>query len=152
MQNGSVNLSNGEEYYFVEQNTDCQGKEPSVLFVHGNTAGALAWRDTMNHIKDFKRHQIAVDLRGMGKSSYKNPTTRYGHWAEDLKDLCKKKGIEKCAVVGWSLGGGIAMKLAEIAPELVVKVALVASMPHNSVELMNGEKKCFTAAEIKEIP
>ena len=83
-----------------------------MVFVHGNTSSTISWIEHMEHLKDWKRHMIAMDLRGMGKSSYKNPTTRYAHWAEDLKDFCKVKGIEKCAVVGWSLGGGISMKLA----------------------------------------
>ena len=95
-----MKLSNGEEIFYVEANSDCMGKEPSVLFIHGTSSGAFSWKDTMMHLKDFKRHQIALDLRGFGKSTYKSPTTRFIHWAEDLKDFCKQRGIEKVAVVG----------------------------------------------------
>ena len=44
------------------------------------------------------------------------------------------------------------MKLAEIAPELVVKLFLVCSIPHTSVQLMNGDKECKTAADAGEVP
>ena len=106
----------------------------------------------MNGLSNLKRHLIAVDLRGMGKSSLKNPANRYGHWAQDMKEFCQAKKIEKCMAIGESMGGGVAMKFAEIAPEIVVKMLLVSSMPHTSIEFLNGDKQCKTAAEIKEHP
>ena len=44
------------------------------------------------------------------------------------------------------------MKFAEIAPELVVKLLLVCSVPHTPIKIMNGDKECKTVAEIKEVP
>ena len=61
-------------------------------------------------------HLIAIDLRGFGKSSYKTPCNRFEAWANDLKQFCKIRGITQCIANGWSFGGGVAMKLAEIAP------------------------------------
>jgi len=112
MKEGNIKLSNEEELFFYECNTECLGKEPSLVFVHGNTSSSESWRDTIEHIQKAERNIIAIDLRGFGRSSYKNPCTRYGHWAEDIKELCNMRGIKKCIVNGWSFGGGVSMKLA----------------------------------------
>ena len=66
----------------------------------------------MEGMKELKMHLVAVDQRGFGKSSWNTPCTRLVNWAEDLRDFCKVRGIEKCIVNGWSFGGGVAMKLA----------------------------------------
>lgn len=81
MKEGMITLSNEEEIYFREINEEFIGKEPSILFVHGNTSGSYAWVDTMENLKGMKRHLIAVDQRGFGKSSWKNPCNRFLAWA-----------------------------------------------------------------------
>ena len=43
-------------------------------------------------------------------------------------------------VNGWSFGGGVAMKFAEIAPEMVVKMILTCSGPLEGLKMMNGAK------------
>ena len=139
MKSGFVELPNKEEIYYVEENIEFLGKEASVLFVHGNSSSSFSWLKTISGIKDkIKRHIIALDQRGFGKSSYKNHCNRFINWAEDLRDFCKKKGVKKCIVNGWSFGGGVSMKLAEISPELVVKLILTNSVPHTGIKIMNG--------------
>ena len=82
------------------------------MFVHGNFSTCEWWHDTIANLKYLKRHLIAVDQRGFGKSSYKKPCLCFGDWAEDLKAFCKARGIEKCIANGWSFGGGVSMKFA----------------------------------------
>lgn len=55
---------------------------------------------------------IAVDLRGFGSSSYKNKCSKLADWAGDVIDLLTIKKVDKVLVIGWSLGGAIAMKMA----------------------------------------
>jgi pimeloyl-ACP methyl ester carboxylesterase len=85
MKEGTIRLNNNEEIYYYECNTKHLGKEPSLVFVHGNTSSSEAWRDTIEHIQNIKRHIVALDLRGFGRSTYKQPCNRYVHWAEDIK-------------------------------------------------------------------
>jgi pimeloyl-ACP methyl ester carboxylesterase len=47
------------------------------------------------------------------------------------------KNILKVILIGWSFGGGVSMKLAEIAPELVIKIVLTCSVSHLGLALTN---------------
>lgn len=80
---------------------------------------------------------FAVDQRGFGKSSYKQPVTRFTQHAEDLKSFIELKGLKDVVLVGWSYGGGIAMKTAEIAPELVSKIIPTCSISHMGLPFSN---------------
>ena len=58
------------------------GKEPSVIFVHGNSSSSYSWLETIDKIKDrVKKHIVAVDQRGFGKSSFKSTCNRFADWA-----------------------------------------------------------------------
>ena len=93
MKEASLKLPNEEEIFYRECNEEFIGKEPSVLFIHGNTSGSLAWVDVMEDMKELKMHLVAVDQRGFGKSSWNTPCNRFVNWAEDLREFCKLKGI-----------------------------------------------------------
>lgn len=41
---------------------------------------------------------------------------RFQKHAEDLIDFIKLKGLSNVVLIGWSYGGGISMKAAELAP------------------------------------
>ena len=69
---------------------------------------------------------IAVDRPGYGGSDAPRDWTRRS-MAEDILALLDDLGIDRCAVLGWSSGGQIALACAAVAPERVAAVGLVAS-------------------------
>lgn len=73
---------------------------------------------------------IAIDLRGFGKSTYHHPCYRFRDWALDVVDFCKVLDLKKIIINGWSFGGTVSQKVAEIAPDLVHKLILTASVCH----------------------
>jgi pimeloyl-ACP methyl ester carboxylesterase len=77
-------------------------------------------------------------LRGFGDSSYNKNCSYLKDWAEDLLDFCKIKAIKQCVAIGWSFGGAIALKLAEVAPELVSKVVLTCSVSYLGIKLLDS--------------
>ena len=107
--------------------------KPTLLFIHGNFSNWSWWSETINALKKYDYHIIAVDLRGFGKSSYKQPCKHFADWAADLADFCELKEVKQCFAIGWSFGGGISMKLAEMAPNLVQKLILTCSVPHEGL-------------------
>jgi len=81
--------------------------------VHGNFSAWIWWSDILELLQDNKNyHVIAIDQRGFGKSSYHQPVRRFTQHAEDLKNFIELKGLKEVVLVGWSYGGGIAMKTA----------------------------------------
>jgi pimeloyl-ACP methyl ester carboxylesterase len=150
MQSDVITLANQEKLYYEEHGSEFIGQSPSLLFVHGNFSTCEWWHDTINHLKHLKRHLIALDLPGCGKSSFINPCIRFLDWAQDLKEFCQLRGIAKCVAIGWSFGGGISLKLAEIAPELVSKIILTCTVSDKGYMMISEGKPCQTREEIAE--
>lgn len=96
------------------------GGGPAVLLVHGFSLDRDMWR-AMAPILAAQRDVIAVDLRGFGRSE--PPTGPYTHMA-DLAALMDGLAIERAAIAGLSMGGGVALDFAVAYPERVT--ALIA--------------------------
>ena len=100
------------------------GNEACIL-LHGFGEGAYIWNDLAPSIASSFR-TLAVDLRGHGDSSW-DPKGGYsveGHVA-DLIEVIDALQIGRLALVGHSLGGNIAIRIAAARPESVIGLAIV---------------------------
>ena len=66
-----------------------------------------------------------VDPRGIGESTKSPPPYTVEGWAEDFAALIKALNVGPMHVLGSSLGGAMAMALAERAPQLVKTLTVV---------------------------
>lgn len=103
-----------------------------VLFVHGNCSSARFFEQTMTSLPGGYR-AIAPDLRGYGDSEGApiDATRGVRDFADDLAALLQSPelGVSgKVHVVGWSIGGGVALQLAIDHGDLVGKIVLEAAM------------------------
>ncbi|MBO9999264.1 MAG: alpha/beta hydrolase [Cyanobacteria bacterium SID2] len=69
---------------------------------------------------------IAPDLRGYGKSRPPGPFAMTDH-LDDLEALLDRLQVDRCWVLGWSLGGILGLELALRSPERVVGLVGVAT-------------------------
>jgi proline iminopeptidase len=69
---------------------------------------------------------LAPDLRGYGTSRVKENYQLEDH-LDDLIELLDAQHINRCIVLGWSLGGILAMELALRYPERVAGLVLIAT-------------------------
>ncbi len=69
---------------------------------------------------------VAPDLRGYGRSQVADPFVMGDH-LQDLELLLNRLGWQECLVLGWSLGGILALELALRLPERVKGLVLVAT-------------------------
>lgn len=106
-----------------------RGAGPAMVLLHGFGGGtyhfdALADRLSRTH------HTIAVDLKGFGYSQ-RDATTGLSHadQVEMLTRLLGQLGVKRAIVVGHSMGGAIAQRLAATHPDLVEALVLIASAP-----------------------
>lgn len=106
-------------------NVYVQGKGFPILGLHGHPGTGHNLSVFTNHLS--KRYQtFAPDLRGYGKSRFNGNFAMSDHLT-DLEALLDRFEIEKCLVLGWSLGGILAMELALRLPQRVTGLILVAT-------------------------
>ncbi len=95
-----------------------------VLLVHGFPLGAWMWERQIEALAP-RRRVLAPDLRGFGGSPLGAPPPRtIEDHAADLASLLDARGIGRVAVVGFSMGGYVALALAERRPDLLGALVL----------------------------
>lgn len=100
-----------------------------ICLVHGNVSSSRFWAELMAETPDEYR-VVAPDLRGYGDSETKpvDATRGVRDFTEDLAALFDELGFETVALVGWSIGGGIAMQYAIDHPGTLTELVLVSTM------------------------
>ena len=105
---------------------------PAVLLLHGNVASSRYYEDLMMALSSAWR-LVAPDLRGYGLSAVApvDATKGLGDFSQDALALVSTLGLGgggPLHVMGWSLGGGVAMQMAIDAPEKIASLTLLAPM------------------------
>jgi pimeloyl-ACP methyl ester carboxylesterase len=73
------------------------------------------------------RQVIGVDLQSHGRSPVADRPMRFETMADDIADLIRHLGFDKANVMGFSLGGGVALRTAIQHPEVVDHLVLVST-------------------------
>lgn len=104
------------------------GDGPAVLLLHGFGGSTVTWRETIPALADAGFDVYALDLRGFGLSD-KGYAADYDHAAQAGRVVAwmDAVGLERAALVGHSMGGNVAARVALIAPERVTGLALVSA-------------------------
>ncbi|MEO1298350.1 MAG: alpha/beta hydrolase [Cyanobacteria bacterium J06636_16] len=102
-----------------------KGEGYPVLCLHGHPGNGRCMSVFTNMLSERFR-TIAPDLRGYGRSRANAPFEMTAH-LDDITELLETLAIERCLVLGWSLGGIVAMELALRYPERVEGLILVAT-------------------------
>ncbi|MBV9453576.1 MAG: alpha/beta hydrolase [Rubrobacter sp.] len=104
-----------------------------VLFIHGNVSSCRFFEETLAALP-FGYRGLAPDLRGFGESETKplNASKGLRDFSEDLHALLTTLGLgqdQKIHLVGWSMGGGIAMQYTIDHADKVASVTLINPIP-----------------------
>ena len=100
------------------------GAGSPIVLVHGFGSDCRVW-DGQVEVFARRYRVIRYDIRGHGKSALPQ-NTPYSH-ADDLKALLDYLGVSSPAIVGQSMGGGIAIDLALSHPNTPSALVLVDS-------------------------
>src|SRR5438445_5484253 len=71
---------------------------------------------------------LGVDLQSHGRSPAVDRPMRFETMADDIAALIKDLKLERAAIMGFSLGGAVALRTAIQHPELVERLVLVSAV------------------------
>jgi 2-succinyl-6-hydroxy-2,4-cyclohexadiene-1-carboxylate synthase len=118
---------NGVRYHTAQHGAP---KKMSLLLLHGFTGSSSNWADLMPRFSQ-QFSVIAVDILGHGRSASPPDSERYTmpHVAADLIALLDAWQIEQTALLGYSMGGRLALYLACNYPDRFSHLILESSSP-----------------------
>jgi pimeloyl-ACP methyl ester carboxylesterase len=110
---------------------------PAVVLLAGWGCSAYLYRKNLQPLADAGFRAIAVELKGQGESDKPLGTGEYtlDSLAEHTLDVLDALALPSTMLVGLSLGGGVAARVALRAPERVHKLALLAAVGLGPVRL-----------------
>ncbi|MCC7484711.1 MAG: alpha/beta hydrolase [Burkholderiales bacterium] len=128
-----------------------EGTGPAVALVHFLGGFSYQWRHQIAALKD-RFTCIAYDHRGFGFSTFN------GRWdvptgARELKGVLDALGVKKAHVVGYSMGGPIALAFNSQWPEMVGSLALIDTFAKNhthSAARIEESERCLRYMSMRE--
>jgi pimeloyl-ACP methyl ester carboxylesterase len=109
----------GQLIAYLESPGDQAGRDdPAVIFVHGNSSAARTWHPVLAGSFGRRFRCLALDLPGHGQSEPARDQADYSlpGYAAVLAGFAGALGAADAVVVGWSLGGHIALEAAPALP------------------------------------
>ena len=115
--------ANGVNYYY-----EVHGRGQPLLLLHGGL-GSIDMFGPILPALARERQIIAVDLHGHGRTVLGDRPISLVAIGDDLATVLEKLGYDSVDVLGYSFGGGAALRLAVQHPNLVRRLA-IASAPY----------------------
>jgi pimeloyl-ACP methyl ester carboxylesterase len=113
--------------------TGAQNK-PVLIAIHGSPGSGEALEKLANLLSPDYR-VIVPDLPGFGDSTRDIPDYSFRAHARYVLELMDKLGVAKAHLLGFSMGGGVVLSLADIAPDRVQSLTMLSAIGTQENEL-----------------
>ncbi|HEX7976432.1 MAG TPA: alpha/beta hydrolase [Anaerolineales bacterium] len=121
MANGNYSNINGLNLYY-----EVHGTGKPLVLLHGGFGGTWMFEQNLPAFST-NRQVIAMELQGHGHTADIDRPLSFEHMADDVAALIEHLGIGDSIVLGYSLGGGVALQTAIRHPNLVGKLVVVSA-------------------------
>ena len=118
----------------LHYDTRGDSSHPPLLFLHGFMGDSADWEDVVSHLSD-RYYCVTPDLPGHGRSLRAEGQGGRGRSysltgaAEAVKTVMRDAGLIPATVVGYSMGGRIALCLATRHPTICSKLVIESATP-----------------------
>jgi pimeloyl-ACP methyl ester carboxylesterase len=112
---------NGIKLYY-----EIYGKGRPLILLHGGLGAIEMFGPNLTELAK-NRQVIGVDLQGHGRTADIDRPMSVPFMADDIAALIKHLGLNRPDVMGYSLGGGVALLTAIRHPEVVGKLVIVST-------------------------
>jgi pimeloyl-ACP methyl ester carboxylesterase len=112
---------NGVTYYY-----EVYGKGEPLLLLHGGL-GSIEMFGPSLPVFSKGRKVIAVDLEGHARTPLGDRPFKLESQGDDMAELVKQLGHDQVDVLGFSMGGGVALRMAIQKPASVRRLVLVST-------------------------
>lgn len=113
--------ANGITYYY-----EIHGDGEPLLLLHGGLGSIDMFGPLLPMLAE-DRQVIGVDLHGHGRTPLGDRAISLIDMGDDMAVLLKDLGYDRIDVLGYSMGGGVALRLAVQHPDRVRRLALVSA-------------------------
>jgi pimeloyl-ACP methyl ester carboxylesterase len=111
----------GVHYYY-----ELHGKGEPLLLLHGGLGSIDMFGPNLPILAEHRR-VIAVDLQGHGRTTLGDRPISLIDMGDDMAAILEKLGHDQVDVLGYSMGAGVAFRLAVQHPNVVRRLALVSA-------------------------
>lgn len=103
---------------------------PTIVLLHGFTGSTATWQEVIELFKGRYR-TVVIDLTGHGRTAAPKETARYAmeQQVEDLEVLFDMLSLDQFTLVGYSMGGRVALAFTVKYPKRVTSLILESSSP-----------------------
>ena len=142
---------NGIKLYY-----EIQGSGKPLVLLHGGL-GALEMFGPNLAALAKGRQVIGVDLQGHGRTADIDRPLSVQFMADDIAALIKHLGLQSADIMGYSLGGGVALQTAIRHPEVVNKLVVVSTPFRRNgfyadILAQQGQVTAAAAEQMKQTP
>ncbi len=131
---GSPIIGKSTTLYYEHWDTARIGDERvPVLLLHGSPGSGSNFEKLGPELASDGRRVIAPDLPGYGYSPM-TPSMSHETNVRYMLAMLDELGIERVHVVGWSSGGGVGLEMAQLHPDRVASLTLLASIGAQETE------------------
>lgn len=113
--------------HWKPERADSSADEP-ILLIHGSPGDAANFDRLGTRLAAAGYEVYAPDLPGFGGSTKRLPAYSMRAHAHAIRELLDTLGIQRVHIAGWSQGGGVALRLADLQPDRTASLTLIASI------------------------